>query len=133
MARPQLTPRSQADMAETPSNDPSGRRTCKAYLLSWGAIMEALGLDNKPPLQRQVRKLNKMYNGPIVMPEKRGGQPEVCLERLLDWWDDIEKLLTEARRRQLDKEETLAKSYQHGRDATVIPEIGGHLKKRRQA
>jgi hypothetical protein len=105
---------------------------CKVYLWNWREILDALGLRNDAENRRRVREANTRFAGPIVLPTK-GGQPKVCKERLLGWWDALEGQFCEREQKQLDQEATLAASYRYGKGSTVLPDIAGHTKKRRQS
>jgi hypothetical protein len=104
---------------------------CKQYLLSWREILEAVRLPNNEVSRRRVRRLHTRFPGPISFP-KKGGQPAVCMERLLEWWDGLEDLFHQSEQRQADEKATLAQSYRYGKEATVFPEIAGHVRQRRQ-
>ncbi len=119
-------------MDETSINDPSAPCCCKIYLWNWSEILAALGLRNRAQNRRRVRDANMRFHGPII-PPKKGGQPKVCKERLLAWWNALEEQFHEREQTQLNKEATLAPRFQYGKNATVLPGIAGHVKKRRQA
>ncbi len=108
--------------------DPSGASP-PVYLTSWREILHDLGLKSGD--KDKVRKLNEEHGGPIILPEK-GGQPRVEKGKLLTWWVGIEKLWDEQRQRQLDRDSTLEAAHDYGRDATVLPDISGSVKKRRK-
>ncbi len=108
-------------------------KTCcpKKYLWNWREILDALGMPNDAESHRRVRDANTRFDGPITMPPK-GGQPKVCKDSLIVWWNDLEERFRELDKRQSDKVATLAASYQYGKEATVYPDISGHAKKRRE-
>ncbi len=99
------------------------------YLMNWREILDCLDLSNDDEKRGHVRKLNKNYDGPIILPS-RGGQPKVEKTRLLTWWNHLESKW-ETGGRGLNTQATVEEEYQHGKIATVLPEIGGHIKKKR--
>jgi hypothetical protein len=105
--------------------------TCKEYLWNWREILAALAFSNDPESRRRVRDANTKFGGPIILPGK-GGQPKVCKQTLLAWWDELEEKFQQKEQRHIDQEATLAASYQYGKNATVLPNIAGHVRKRRQ-
>lgn len=117
-------------MDDTFVNAPSPHSGCKTYLWNWREILSALGLRNDDENRRRVRDANIKFDGPITLP-KKGSQPKVCKERLLTWWDALEGRFCQQEQDQLDEEATLDASYQYGKGATVLPDIAGHIKKRR--
>jgi hypothetical protein len=134
---PQLTPtlprsaeeenRSPAQDAKTPTHGPPPSPT--RYLMSWREILDALDLKNNQENQRRVRDLNKQYEGPIALPTQ-GGQPKVNKAKLLDWWNHLEiRFMTAGGGTNTDA--TLQARHEYGRDGTVLPDISGHVQKRR--
>src|SRR5438046_1905985 len=102
----------------------------KQYLLSWREILGTVGLPNNEVNRRRVRRLHAQFPGPILFP-KKGGQPAVCQNSLLTWWDGLEEQFHQSKQRQTDEEATLGQSYCYGREGIVFPDIAGHLRKRR--
>jgi hypothetical protein len=100
------------------------------YLFSWRDILDALEMKNDDESQRRVRDLNKKFDGPINLP-KKGGQPKVNKEKLLAWWNRLEELW-ETKEGGRNAEATTESRHNYGRTGEVIPDIGGHVKKRRQ-
>ncbi len=88
-------------------------------------------MKNNPENRRRVRDANKQYQGPITLP-KKGGQPKVSQDRLLSWWNELEVRFRESKQRQADSAATVKSRYDHGKDGQVLPEIAGHVKKRRR-
>jgi hypothetical protein len=119
-------------MDDTFVNAPSAQSGCKTYLWNWREILAALGMRNNAENRRRVREATTNFSGPIVLPTK-GGQPKVCKERLLLWWNSLEQCFCEQEQKQLDASASVAASYKHGKEATVLPDIAGHVKKRRQS
>jgi hypothetical protein len=52
----------------------------------------------------------------------------VCKEELIAWWNALDERFDECEQQRLDREATLAASYAHGRDATVLPDMAGHVR-----
>jgi hypothetical protein len=102
----------------------------KQYLMTWLQILDALDLRNTGENQRRVREMNKMFDGPIILP-KKGGQPKVSKDKLLTWWNGLEELFQESEKKQADTQATLQVQHDYGRDGKVLPDIIGHVKKRR--
>jgi hypothetical protein len=100
------------------------------YLMSWREILDAIERENNPEGQRQVRALNTRFNGPIILP-KKGGQPKVTRDKLLAWWNGLEEQFRELEQKQADTQATLQAEHKYGKDETVLPDISGHVKKRR--
>jgi hypothetical protein len=118
-------------MDDTFVNAPSAPCCCKTYLWNWREILAALEMRNNAENRRRVREANAKFAGPIALPTK-GGQPKACKERLLEWWNNLEKQFDEQEQNALDEQATLAASYSYGKDETVLPDISGHVLKRRQ-
>jgi len=102
----------------------------KKYLFNWLEILDALGMTNDEERRGQVRRLNDSHAGPIAFPGK-GAQPKVDRDRLIAWWNGLERRFEELEARQIDRRETVSESHNYGSDGTVIPEISGSIKKRR--
>jgi hypothetical protein len=100
------------------------------YLLNWRDTLDALDLKNTEANRGRVRKLNKQFEGPITLPGK-GGQPKVSKEKLLSWWNGLEERFRESEQKQADTQATIQVQHDYGRDGTVLPDISGHVQKRR--
>jgi hypothetical protein len=98
--------------------------------MSWRDILNALDLKNNAESQRHVRELNEKYEGPIILPGK-GGQPKVSKVKLLAWWNHLE-ILWQTSGAGKNLAATLEHQYHFGRDETVLPDLSGHVKKRRK-
>lgn len=103
----------------------------KTYLLNWREILETLSLKNDEETREKVRRLNEMHNGPIVV-GGRGQQPKAEKGKLLDWWNDLERRFEKVEQRNRDKQATTESQYKHGRGEIVVPDLRGHVKKRRR-
>lgn len=101
----------------------------KVYLTSWREILDALGL--KPDQRGKVAKLNKDFDGPIVI-AKQGSQPTVERGKLLAWWNGLEDRLQELQQRRRDAQATISDQHPYGEDGTIVPEISGSVERRRR-
>lgn len=101
------------------------------YAMNWREIVETLGMRNNTTSRTQVGGLNEFYNGPIIK-GKRGQPPKVDKAKLIEWWNGLEDEFKRNESAAEAKAESVTQRYQHGRDATVFPEIQGHEKKRRR-
>ena len=101
------------------------------YLKSWSEVLDAVGLPKTEEKRRYVRQANAKYEGPIILPS-RGGQPFVEREKLLTWWNELEKRVAEAEQKRVNTRATLQDQHNHGRDGTVLPGISGHIQRRRE-
>lgn len=108
---------------------PNGEARLPLYCVNWAEILAALNLKRAD--KDKVRKLNEEHGGPIILPQK-GGQPKVERGKLLSWWVGIEQLWEEQRQRQLNRDSTLEAAHRYGREAIVLPEISGSMKRRRK-
>jgi hypothetical protein len=100
------------------------------YLWNWREILDALDMKNNDENQRRVRDANRQYGGPIILPP-RGGQPKVSKAKLLEWWNHLEiRFLTEVG--EDNTQASLQAQYEYGKEGTVLPDISGHVKKRRR-
>ncbi len=93
--------------------------------------MKTVELPNTQENRQRLTSLNKTFNGPLVLP-KRGGQPKADRAKLLEWWNSLEERFRESQQRQIDTQATLKARHNYGRDETVLPDISGHIKKRRR-
>ena len=102
----------------------------KRFLFGWHQILDAIGLTDDKENRGRVSRLNKLHAGPII----QGGQgkpPIADDEKLMPWWNSLETLHAESVQRVTDKEATISESYEHGREGEVVPDIAGHVQKRR--
>jgi hypothetical protein len=100
------------------------------YLWNWREILDALGMVHDDENIRRVREANLQYDGPIILPRK-GGRPKVVAAELLKWWNELLEIFRESAQREADTDATLQDRHDYGRHGTVLPNIGGHVKKRR--
>jgi hypothetical protein len=119
-----------AKLPETPQQ-PAGDLTPAKLLMNWREILDALEKENSEERQRQVRELNNLFDGPIIFPGQ-GGQPKADKEKLLRWWNTLEDQFRQTQQVRADKQATVKEQFRHGRDATVVPKIAGHVKRRRK-
>src|SRR5262249_12329721 len=111
------------------ANPPSPLGLPNQYRLNWRDILEALNLNNNDVNRRLVRDLNEKYDGPIILPRK-GGQPRANKAKLHKWWNHLEiKFMTE---KGVNSTKTTVESqHRYGRDEIVVPDISGHVRKRK--
>jgi hypothetical protein len=100
-----------------------------AYLLSWREILNALKVPNDTERRRCVRELNSRYDGPIKF-LGQGSQPKVNRDKLLAWWNRLE-CVWETQGGGNNANASVEGQYDYGRDGVVIPDISGHVQKRR--
>jgi hypothetical protein len=86
-------------------------------------------MKNNAENQGRVRTLNEQYEGPISLP-KKGSQPKVVKVKLLNWWNRLEIQFTTSGAGNNTKM-SVETQYPYGKDATVVPDVSGHIKKRR--
>jgi hypothetical protein len=101
------------------------------YLHGWAEILDALELPNNAEQKGLVRRLNQQFEGPIILPPK-GGRPVVVKVKLLAWWNGLERCFKEDQQKRSDQEATVASRHAYGRTGEVVPDIKGHVKKRRK-
>lgn len=113
-------------------------------LTSWADIFAALnephGTGNaawKNTQQKRdtVRKLNDIYSGPICFPQGKGKQPRVDKAALMIWWDKCREHFDARNEIAASKDKssqlTVADSHNYGTSGTVVPGIGGSVKRTR--
>ena len=109
---------------------PDGEKP-KNLLFGWHQILDALNnLSNDDENRNRVSRLNDSHSGPII----KGGQgksPMVDADKLVLWWNSLEMLHAESAQRVTDKGATVSESYEYGRESEIVPDIGGHVQKRR--
>lgn len=105
--------------------------TPKKFLRGWAEILVAVGEKNNDETRRMVKRLNELREGPISKPG-RGSRPIVEQSKLLQWWNRLDLEQQDAANQR--EGEKLAAKFQHayGREGTVVPEIGGAVKRRRK-
>jgi hypothetical protein len=102
------------------------------WLTNWREILVALGMKDNKEDQDKVKKLNKAYSGPIVIP-KQGAQPKVDKLKLLEWWNGLEQKFWDEKQRQKDTKATAAAQHPYGQGGIVAPDVSGGVKKRRDS
>lgn len=125
--RRQLPPVNEGEHAK-PLNMPTSP---KELLANWREIVIALGMRNNDEDKRKVERLNETYNGPIMKPGQ-GKQPIVDKVKLLEWWNNLEKLVESQMEQARDARLTVQNTHSYGREGEVVPEISGQVKKRRR-
>ena len=102
----------------------------KKLLFGWPEILDALTLTNDDTSRNRVSRLNDAHSGPIIV-GSQGKQPMVDADKLIPWWNNLERLHAESVQHTTDKAATVAESYQHGKEGEVVPAIAGHVQERR--
>ena len=100
------------------------------YVIGWADILQTLNRDNNATWRGRVERLNDAHNGPIIK-GATGQSPTVVKPKLIAWWNSLEEILESKQSIRTNAEATVEEQYAHGRDATVVPEISGQVKKRR--
>lgn len=126
--------------ASPPAEKRSGQRTRNAIavphlLESWDEIFEVIGKPLTKDRQKHInrlRKANKRYAGPIML-GSQGEQPKAERGELLDWWERMCQDLHERETERANRSRTVENQYPHGRDAVIVPDIDGHVRKRKRA
>jgi hypothetical protein len=100
------------------------------YCHGWPEILQALKLKNNDDQRRVVRRLNERRDGPITF-GSTGERPWVVAHDLLAWWNSLGQQVEEAEKQRANASESTSGQYNYGRNGTVVPEIKGHVKKKR--
>ncbi|MGQ0634222.1 MAG: hypothetical protein ACT4QC_06415 [Planctomycetaceae bacterium] len=99
-------------------------------LTSWREILAVLGMDVSKENRTKVKRLNERFGGPIPKPAQ-GGQPIVDKAALIDWWNKLQILQQDLENQREGAILTAQDQFAFGRSATIVPELGGQVKKRR--
>ena len=99
------------------------------YLKNWQEILVALGRTNNREERRFVAALNRQYAGPIILPG-RGGRPKAEKTKLIGWWNHLE-IVWQTQGGGRSSTDTVKEQYPYGRRGIVVPNIGGHVRKKR--
>jgi hypothetical protein len=119
-----------ADAGGAPTaTKPAAAPSPAVYLQSWSEILDSLEMKNTEVNRGRVRGANERFEGPINIP-KQGGQPKANKAKLLEWWNGLEMRWEAGGAGQITAA-TLENRHNYGRDGEVVPDIGGHTKKRR--
>lgn len=102
----------------------------KDYLFGWADVAKAVSQKNDEPFRKRVKKLHVEYPSPLIF-GGAGKPPTAVKDEFVQWWNELEEHFRTAAERQRDKDATVAETYQHGRDETVVPGVQGHVKHRR--
>src|SRR5262249_54580645 len=104
-------------------------------LRGWAEILEALGRKNNKSTRRSVKRLNESYGGPIKC-AGQGTRPLVNKNELLPWWNRLDQLHEEQQQEQKQEraniKTTVEEQHNYGRDGKVVPNLAGHMKKKRK-
>lgn len=71
----------------------AGQRNAKK-LIGWADILAAIGVENSKAIQRQIKRFNEDFDGPIRWVKKR---PMVNHAKLLHWWETLEQRASQNR------------------------------------
>jgi hypothetical protein len=123
-------PGAMLDGAEQPA-EPATPSEPKDYVFGWAEITAALKQINDEAQHKRIRNLHASFPGPIIF-GKQGTPPKVDRSKLIDWWNVLEDQWQKSERRQKDIEATVEDSHPYGRTGTVVPDIGGHERKKRE-
>ena len=93
-------------------------------------MLQTLKRDNNPTEKGRLERLNDSHDGPIITGES-GQPPKAERMKLIAWWNSLEEIWKSQQSIRTNTAATVAEQYPHGRDATVVPAIGGQVKKRR--
>lgn len=114
---------------EAAPNEPSDHAPQKARQLLFGKA-EILDWLKRPTEDiGRILRLNEKYDGPII--SSQGASPTVDASELIAWWNGLAKRMHEESQKDIDTKETVAAAYSYGREATVLPDISGSVKRRR--
>jgi len=112
--------------------DPKGEADPpKTYLHNWREILVTLEMKNNSETRDKVRRLNDLYDGPIIPALKQGGQPMAERGKLLDWWNRLETMIEDQRNQAKGSLAEAKEQYDYGRTGTVAPGISGEIRQRR--
>jgi hypothetical protein len=118
-----------AELAAAVVEDFDARPTM--YLHGWAQILRALELSNNAEQKGLVRRLNRLFDGPIILPPK-GGRPVVVKVKLVEWWNGLEQRFDEDHQSRANQQATVANRHAYARDGEVVPDLQGHVKRRRK-
>lgn len=116
--------------AETRSVEATRPAEPVELLIGWLEIIKALGRKDSAEERTAMKQLNKKYDGPIIT--KQGAKTVASRAKLVEWWNSLEQIFLDAANKQRDQSATTEGTYQYGKTATVVPEISGHIVKRRK-
>lgn len=102
----------------------------KNYLWGWVEIAKELGQKNDETFQRRLRDMHDRIPSPIVF-RGQGSPPMVDRAKLIEWWNSLEERLQELTQMTSDRRATTKAAYPHGRNEIVLPDLKGHVKRRR--
>src|SRR5262249_52989392 len=94
-------------------------------LIGWCEILPAIDREDITRNRGLLRAANKRWDGPIAF--VTGGSPWADHDELLTWWNGLVQKMRDRQQRQQEAQETVEEQHRHGRDATVLPLIGGHV------
>jgi hypothetical protein len=101
------------------------------YLYGWTEILDALGLAVHQANKTHISSMNETFDGPIKRGTK-GQRPLVVKDKLWEWWHQLEQRYDENRQNESNRQATVEARHPYGRTGEVVPNLGGHVKKRRR-
>jgi hypothetical protein len=109
-------------------------------LTHWREIFHALGIDydaltlaDRRRRERRIRTWHDRHGGPIVFAAHPGGQPWVLEHELLAWFAGLQDTERQEEQHRRDRAATVQNRYPHGRTGEVVPDLDGHVRRRRRA
>jgi hypothetical protein len=120
-----------AEDDEGAAPQPTAPLSAKCYLFNWPEILGYLQRPNTEKERRRVRRLNDECDGPLNF-EGQGSGPKVDKVKLMEWWNGLEDRWEELQRRKADQRETVKEQYEYGKNATVVPNVSGQVKRRKK-
>lgn len=114
---------------QEPPQPPPVAISLRRKLVGYPEILDFLGLDDSR--KKWLMSCNKRWDGPIQSPG-RGHKPFADEQELKNWYSDLESKAEEKSRADRDREQTVNEMHEYGKTGTVVPEIGGSVKKRRK-
>jgi hypothetical protein len=142
-------PEPQVSESDTPTVEPPPAPPARPFipLCGWADIFEALNKEAgearwdaaNETHRRRIEGMNDKFGGPIVFTRKKGAQPSVDRDALLDWWrrtrDEFirktEDAEAAAEQGATSASLTAGLTHKFGRTGVVAPDLGGHIKGRR--
>jgi hypothetical protein len=109
-------------------------------LTHWRDIFQALGIDydaltlaDRRRRERRIRTWHDKHGGPIVFGTGRGAQPWVQATALVAWFTALQDTEEQQEQQRRDRAATVKHRYRHGRTGEVVPDLAGHVQRRRRA
>jgi hypothetical protein len=123
-ASPPTPPSAESTLIPTSDIRPKPRE----MLVGWHSITVALDMTHSD--RNSIKRLNESFEGPIKN-HGRGTKPMVFRDDLIQWWNALALRQQELANQAAGKKGATDAQHNYGREGTVVPEIGGSVKKRR--